>query len=44
MLGVLAIIAWTIGTAIGYGGDAAPMAGAMEGQRILSCRSVREAA
>ena len=43
MLGLLGILAWTVGTAIGYGGDAAPMAGAMEGQRILSCRSPREA-
>jgi Na+/proline symporter len=37
------IIAWTVGTAIGYGGDVAPMAGAMEGQRLLSCRNAREA-
>lgn len=43
-LGVLAVLAWTLGTAIGYGGDAAPMSGAMEGQRILSCRTDREAA
>src|SRR5690606_20241057 len=28
---------------IGYGGDAAPMGGAMEGQRILSTRSPKEA-
>ncbi|MFI4875203.1 MAG: hypothetical protein ACIALR_07695 [Blastopirellula sp. JB062] len=42
-LGVVAIAAWSIGTAIGYGGDAAPMAGAMEGQRILSCRDEKEA-
>ena len=44
LLGVLGVIAWTIGTAVGYGGDAAPMAGAMEGQRILSCRNAAEAA
>lgn len=44
VLGLIAIAAWTMGTAIGYGGDAAPMAGAMEGQRILSCRNEREAA
>ena len=44
LLGVLGILAWAVGTAIGYGGDAAPMGGAMEGQRILSCRSDREAA
>lgn len=43
MLGLIAIIAWTIGTAVGYGGDVAPMAGAMEGQRLLSCRNSREA-
>jgi len=43
LLGVLGVIAWTIGTAVGYGGDAAPMAGAMEGQRILSCPNGREA-
>jgi solute:Na+ symporter, SSS family len=42
-LGLIAIIAWTIGTSLGYGGDAAPMAGAVEGQRILSCKSPREA-
>lgn len=44
VLGLVAIAAWTMGTAIGYGGDAAPMAGAMEGQRILSCRNERESA
>ena len=32
----IACIAWLIGTSIGYGGDAAPMGGAVEGQRILS--------
>jgi len=44
LLGVMGVIAWTVGTAIGYGGDVAPMAGAMEGQRLLSCRNSREAA
>jgi Na+/proline symporter len=44
LLGVLGVLAWTVGTAVGYGGDAAPMSGAMEGQRILSCRTPREAA
>jgi Na+/proline symporter len=44
LLGVLGVVAWTVGTAVGYGGDTAPMAGAMEGQRILSCRNGREAA
>jgi Na+/proline symporter len=38
-----AAIAWLIGQTIGYGGDAAPMGGAVEGQRILSTRSPREA-
>ena len=40
----IGVIAWTVGTAVGYGGDTAPMSGAMEGQRILSCRNGREAA
>src|SRR5690242_4032866 len=39
----LACIAWLIGTSIGYGGDAAPMGGAVEGQRILSSRTPKEA-
>ncbi|MCI0625558.1 MAG: hypothetical protein L0387_28590 [Acidobacteria bacterium] len=39
-----AALAWLVGQTIGYGGDAAPMGGAMEGQRILSTRSPREAA
>ncbi len=43
MLGMVGIIAWTVGTAVGYGGDVAPMSGAMEGQRVLSCRDSREA-
>lgn len=43
LLGVLGVVAWTIGTAVGYGGDVAPMAGAMEGQRLLSCKNTREA-
>ena len=38
-----AAIAWLIGQTIGYGGDAAPMGGAVEGQRILSTRTPREA-
>ncbi len=44
LLGLVGVVAWTVGTAVGYGGDAAPMAGAMEGQRILSCRTSRDAA
>jgi Na+/proline symporter len=43
LLGLVGIIAWTVGTTVGYGGDLAPMAGAMEGQRLLSCRDGREA-
>ena len=39
----IACIAWLIGTSIGYGGDAAPMGGAVEGQRILSSRTPKEA-
>lgn len=38
-----AALAWLVGQSIGYGGDAAPMGGAMEGQRILSTRTPREA-
>lgn len=43
MLGAVGVMAWIVGTTIGYGGDAAPMGGAMEGQRILSCKNAREA-
>ena len=43
-LGVMGILAWVVGTSVGYGGDTAPMAGAMEGQRLFSCRDSREAA
>jgi Na+/proline symporter len=42
-LGIIGLFAWTIGTSVGYGGDVAPMSGAMEGQRILSCKNSREA-
>ncbi len=38
-----AALAWLFGQSIGYGGDAAPMGGAMEGQRILSTRTPSEA-
>lgn len=41
-LGLVAIIAWFVGTGIGYGGDVTPVSGSMEGQRILSCRNGRE--
>ena len=44
LLGMMGVIAWTLGTAVGYGGDVAPMAGAMEGQRLLSCKSANDAA
>jgi len=40
---LMAGLAWLLGTSIGYGGDAAPMSGAVEGQRIISTRSPREA-
>lgn len=43
LLSAFAVFIWIIGTSIGYGGDATPMGGAMEGQRILSCRNEREA-
>jgi Na+/proline symporter len=38
-----AALAWLLGQTIGYGGDAAPMGGAVEGQRILSSRTPRDA-
>lgn len=43
-LGFVAILAWMLGASIGYGGDTASMGGAVEGQRILSCRSEKDAA
>lgn len=43
LLGAFGVLVWAIGTSVGYGGDVAPMAGAMEGQRILSCKNAREA-
>ena len=43
LLGLIGVIAWIAGTTIGYGGDVAPMSGAMEGQRILSCKNTKEA-
>ena len=42
-LEIIGVLAWTMGTALGYGGDVAPMAGAMEGQRLLSTKNPREA-
>jgi len=38
-----AAIAVLIGTSIGYGGDTAPLGGAMEGQYLLSSKNTREA-
>ncbi len=43
LLGMVSIMAWMIGSSVGYGGDVAPMSGAMEGQRILSCKNTKEA-
>jgi len=43
LLGMIGIIAWMVGSTVGYGGDVAPMSGAMEGQRILSCKNPKEA-
>lgn len=43
LLGITGVIVWMIGTAVGYGGDLAPMGGAMEGQRLLSCKNGWEA-
>ena len=42
-LGVMALLAWILGTSIGYGGDISAMGGPAEGQRILSCKSERDA-
>lgn len=38
-----AALGWLVGQSIGYGGDATPMGGAVEGQRILSTRTPAEA-
>jgi Na+/proline symporter len=38
-----AALGWMVGQTLGYGGDTAPMSGAMEGQRILSSRDPRQA-
>jgi Na+/proline symporter len=43
VLPLAAALAWMLGTSIGYGGDAAPLGGAMEGQYVLSSRNTREA-
>lgn len=40
---VAAALAYLLGANIGYGGDTAPMGGAMEGQHLLSSRTTREA-
>ncbi len=39
-LGIVAILAWMIGASIGFGGDP----GSIEGQRILACKSEKDAA
>ncbi len=38
MLGALGLVAWTVGSSVGYGGDLGT-----ESQRLLSCRDTREA-
>ncbi len=38
-----AAVAWMVGSSIGYGGDTAPMGGAMEGQCLQASRNAREA-
>ena len=38
LLGVLGLVAWTVGSTVGYAGDLGT-----ESQRLLSCRSTREA-
>jgi Na+/proline symporter len=43
VLPLAAVLAWLIGTSIGYGGDTAPLGGAMEGQYLFSSKNVREA-
>lgn len=43
VLPLAAALAWMIGTSIGYGGDTAPLGGAMEGQFLLSSKNTREA-
>ncbi|CAN0523752.1 unnamed protein product, partial [Laminaria digitata] len=42
-LGLLGVFCWMIGKSFGYGGDTAPVGAAMEGQRLLSTKSPREA-
>jgi len=37
-LGVIGLLAWTLGTSLGYGGDLST-----ESQKLLSCRNAREA-
>ncbi|MHC4671104.1 MAG: sodium:solute symporter family transporter [Planctomycetota bacterium] len=43
VLPLAAVLAWMIGTSIGYGGDTAPLGGAMEGQYLLASKNTREA-
>jgi SSS family solute:Na+ symporter len=43
-LGLMAVLAWMLGTSIGAGGDISQIGGPAEGQRILSCKSEKDAA
>lgn len=43
VLPLAAVLAWMIGTSVGYGGDTAPLGGAMEGQYLFSSKNAREA-
>ena len=43
ILPLAAVLAWMIGTSLGYGGDTAPLGGAMEGQYLFSSKNAREA-
>jgi len=43
-LGLMAVLAWMLGTSIGAGGDITQIGGPAEGQRILSCKSEKDAA
>jgi solute:Na+ symporter, SSS family len=43
VLPLAAVLAWMIGTSLGYGGDTAPLGGAMEGQYLFSSKNAREA-
>jgi Na+/proline symporter len=38
-----AAVAWMVGSSVGYGGDTAPLGGAMEGQCLQASKNAREA-